>query len=974
LADPFDDIDLSLFGTPKKKERGIGERFTDAYIQSASESEIGGAAMITREALKQKGYNEAQINAALKRIQQQKERKAAADPAIKGEGFDKFSPENIGRLTVDLIGGMLGGVDPTYVLSPGKTAGQRILAQGAVNAGADAASQGIQIQKKIRDKYDPVRTGINAAAGLGFQGLAEAARAARPFGRVTSMKRTPERNKKVGGAKNSYHLRGQAIDIARGKGVTHKEIEAEYRRRGYKIIESLDEGDHSHFAFAPGKGKPQAPEAIGEVELARNELPDPVVQKTINDALTPPREDVDQSVLIDDIMRQADNDTADLTITRAELEDTPVSIREAVIRQEPDPIADPRPPVDNYNEKFTPYVGEPNKAANDATKPGVVQTLKNLWEDESGAYRDKFDRDTKNVDYADLDAEGKLIKAVREAIPVSAEQRSKYRQERAIRGARVDAIQQEGRGKAGFFQQKGQLKGQLPKATYESIAHNFSDGEVDELFNKINFSKTLLPYERLKAQSALYDLLGIEGAKVPTAGDIKLLSQVYSEDFVKAMLQHRTKMEKFWHEVGSAINMPRSIMSSVDLSAPFRQGVMFVGKKEFWKSFGNMFKLIASEKNSKALMESIRMRPTWDLMKKAKLAIVDPHSHYLAEREEAFGSDWAEKIPAFGELVKGSNRAYSGFLNKLRADVFDDLVRKYEAAGINISTDKKKLREVASFINAATGRGNLPKWKSMNLNAAAPALSAGLFSPRLIASRVQMMSPHTYLKKDPILRKEAWKSLLAYSGYVGSLLALGSFGLGWDVEDDPRSPDFAKPKSGNTRVDVTGGFQPYVRLAAQILSQSKVTGKGEEKELGGGLNDPAEGPYDESIADVLGRFARSKESPVASLLHNFFDGENIVGEDFYRTRDVGAVKVPEELMERFIPMTINDLSEVAQDRDFMTAAGLAPGAVLGHAVQTYKPKAKKEKGDDIFGDIDTSLFGGGKEEDVFSDIDTSIFE
>jgi hypothetical protein len=70
------------------------------------------------------------------------------------------------------------------------------------------------------------------------------------WGRVTSTLRSPEHNRRVGGVANSYHLRGHAIDIARSPGVTHAMIEAELRQQNYHLIESLDEGDHSHFAFA----------------------------------------------------------------------------------------------------------------------------------------------------------------------------------------------------------------------------------------------------------------------------------------------------------------------------------------------------------------------------------------------------------------------------------------------------------------------------------------------------------------------------------------------------------------------------------------------------------------------------------------------------------------------------------------------------------------------------------------------------
>jgi hypothetical protein len=72
------------------------------------------------------------------------------------------------------------------------------------------------------------------------------------WGRVTSTFRSVEHNRAVGGVPNSYHLRGRAIDIARRPGVSHSMIAAAFRNAGYQLVESLDEGDHSHFAFSFG--------------------------------------------------------------------------------------------------------------------------------------------------------------------------------------------------------------------------------------------------------------------------------------------------------------------------------------------------------------------------------------------------------------------------------------------------------------------------------------------------------------------------------------------------------------------------------------------------------------------------------------------------------------------------------------------------------------------------------------------------
>ena len=98
-----------------------------------------------------------------------------------------------------------------------------------------------------------------AAGAGGAVDVAAAVSLASSWGRVTSTYRSPQHNRRVGGVRNSYHLRGRAIDIARRPGVRHAAIEAAYRRAGYTLVESLDEGDHSHFAFgAPASFSPVA--------------------------------------------------------------------------------------------------------------------------------------------------------------------------------------------------------------------------------------------------------------------------------------------------------------------------------------------------------------------------------------------------------------------------------------------------------------------------------------------------------------------------------------------------------------------------------------------------------------------------------------------------------------------------------------------------------------------------------------------
>lgn len=90
------------------------------------------------------------------------------------------------------------------------------------------------------------------------------------WGRVTSTYRSPAHNKRVGGVANSYHMHNRAIDIARRPGVSHWQIAAAYRAAGYNLIESLDEGDHSHFAFGrPGEYKRRSVAPRPQMVLAK---------------------------------------------------------------------------------------------------------------------------------------------------------------------------------------------------------------------------------------------------------------------------------------------------------------------------------------------------------------------------------------------------------------------------------------------------------------------------------------------------------------------------------------------------------------------------------------------------------------------------------------------------------------------------------------------------------------------------------
>ncbi|GAG21431.1 unnamed protein product, partial [marine sediment metagenome] len=255
----------------------------------------------------------------------------------------------------------------------------------------------------------------------------------------------------------------------------------------------------------------------------------------------------------------------------------------------------------------------------------------------------------------------------------------------------------------------------------------------------------------------LAKMLGEAGGQVPTKNELALLKNIFGEDFTKAVLGKRTLLQKMTEAGLQLANIPRSIMTSFDLSAPLRQGIFLAARhpKKFFSAFAKQFRTFASEKAYKALNDEIISRPTYKLMRANKLAITEL-GQAMSTREEAFMAGWAEKIPAVGKVVRASGRAYTGFLNKIRADVFDDFIKQGNKLGID---DPNFLKSAASFVNHATGRGSLG-----GLEKASVWLNSALFSPRLITSRLNLINPVYYARLHPQVRKEALKSLFTFAG------------------------------------------------------------------------------------------------------------------------------------------------------------------------------------------------------------------
>lgn len=366
-----------------------------------------------------------------------------------------------------------------------------------------------------------------------------------------------------------------------------------------------------------------------------------------------------------------------------------------------------------------------------------------------------------------------------------------------------------------------------------------------------------------------------------------------------------------------AANVPRAVMASADLSAPLRQGlVLGVSRpKQAAQAGGAMLRSFARESAFEDTMAQIAAHPNVQngLFKKTGLYLSDGGTPGAGE--EMFRSRLAERIPVLGKVVKASERAYSAYLNHLRASTFNTSAEAFERAGITPATHPEEFKALAEWVNISSGRGDLGRLEKL-----APVLSQAMFSPRFQASRAALLNPYTYAKLPPAVRKIAMRDMAATVGANVALLSMAHL-AGADVETDPRATDFAKIKAGDTRLDFTGGLGPWVRFAAQMAAGAKITSGGRHKALDGS------GKYPETRLSVAAKFAESKSAPPVGLLIEALRGTTFDGKPF---------DPKDAALRRALPLLAQDFAAAVRANGLAKGTALAAPAVLGAGVQTYE--------------------------------------
>lgn len=524
-----------------------------------------------------------------------------------------------------------------------------------------------------------------------------------------------------------------------------------------------------------------------------------------------------------------------------------------------------------------------------------------------------------------VDPVAKVTELIKQAKPSRKETKELYHEERSKRAAAVGLALKKGKGEKAFSTAKQELEGELPFAEFKPIRNKLTKKDQTTLFEKIRTHEpwnVVGEYNKVNTADALKRILDPKHPKSPRDYEIELLEEVFGPEFVKPF-----KGRDVGSELMGILNFPKAAIASADRSAVLRQSLIYSvahpvkavkmaykAEKAAWAKPEMNRTYFSKTKNETAfesqayqnLMNEIRADPHYKLAHDSGLALpgTSMKRAKLEDREEAFMSSIAEALPH----VKNAERAYSSYLNQMRFDRFKDYASEAIKAGYDPQKQPEEFAKIAHTVNILTGRGSLgPKF-----NQAAPFLNMLMFSPRFVASRLQVFNPRIYTSLPKGARKAAVKDMARF----GAVMVTTTYLLaknGVDIETDARSSDFGKIRQGNTRIDPWGGYQQWVVLSMRMATGQVKHSSTDEVEEG-------------NARKVASEFGWYKASPGLQTGMSALSGKNVIGQEIDRKM------LPLELIT---PLVLKDYYEVLKENG---PSGVALGlpAFFGVSTQVHK--------------------------------------
>lgn len=373
---------------------------------------------------------------------------------------------------------------------------------------------------------------------------------------------------------------------------------------------------------------------------------------------------------------------------------------------------------------------------------------------------------------------------------------------------------------------------------------------------------------------------------------------------------------KITDELAKAANVPKTLKSIGDISAVFRQGGFYAIThpieggvkpfKEMVKSFTDL-----GWRNVEA---KIKEDPDFETLRKAgtEFTGVDKNDPHLSHHEEGYlGKEYLDYVPIAKQVAGFSERTFVSLLDAQRLFRGKQILRGMTEAQ---RRNPEELKAIARLLNTGTGRGSLGR----RGNAIAPALNIAMFSPRLLASRVQllnnMFNPVTIARMPAGARKAMIKDNIKFLGATAAIISLAK-ASGATVSLDPDDSEFLKIRFGDTVYDNLTGLQQPLRYIINMT-----------RGLTGGETYPGE-----DIGTMTKKFARSKANPALAPVINRLAGSDFEGRKFSLKR---------EAKEMLVPLPAKDVYEGLKQGGILGALKATP-TFTGIGVGSYPQAAEK---------------------------------
>jgi len=440
----------------------------------------------------------------------------------------------------------------------------------------------------------------------------------------------------------------------------------------------------------------------------------------------------------------------------------------------------------------------------------------------------------------------------------------------------------------------------------------YSQDDINTLYESVR-SSTVDETVKLDLFGGLNKVF-FEG-EMPYPSEVKAFDRFFGTNIRKIVERNLPESKKAMKQIANVVGIPRAVLCSCDFSAGGRQGWLLginhpvIAIKDVYKGYRAF---LAPEYANLTELKR-KTHPFYNLL--VDSGIFESEVGGLNKAEEAFQSELAHRIPIIGDLVRRSEYAYVTTLNALRSDVFYHVAEKWQGTG----KSRADYKALASYINHATGRGNLGKW----FDEYGHLFNMVFFAPRLQVGRIQVLTD--VLTSTSPVRQIVIGDLLEAFG-IGMLILGLAAAAGAQVEHDPRSSDFGKVKVGNTRLDFMQGYSQMMRLVVQATWA-------ERKDV---VTDRV---YDISRKKAIWNYIRLKFSPQASLAVDLWTGETV---ERKRIRFEPEF-IAEDVGKRLAPLFLQDLYDSIRYQGLDGAALVGPLALHGVGAITYEPSAFQEE-------------------------------